>query len=100
MWSAAAPGTPCAPSRYCGMRKHLLPLALLFAALAGVAAYAAFALYQNTRMGFGWAGVVPVLPYVIAGTLTVGAVIVVFLWLAGYSERRGYDDRARSDRPR
>jgi hypothetical protein len=82
------------------MRRHILPLALIFAALAALAAYAAFALYQNTRMGFGWAGVVPVLPYVVAGTLSVGAVIVVFVWLAGFSERRGYDGRAGSDRPR
>jgi hypothetical protein len=33
------------------------------------------------------------LPYLLAGAVTVECVIGAFVWLAFYSERRGYDDR-------
>jgi fatty acid desaturase len=80
------------------MRKPLIPLTMLFAAIAAFAAFAAWGFHQSVEGGFDWTGVGPVVPYLLAGTLTVGAVIVVFVWLAGFSERRGYDRRAASDR--
>jgi hypothetical protein len=82
------------------MPRRPLIIAVIFAVLAGFAAYAGWALYHGSRTAPGLGMVLPVLPYLLAGSLTVGAVIVVFVWLAGYSERRGYDERAGSDRRR
>jgi hypothetical protein len=65
-----------------------------FVGLAAVAAYAAWAIRAGSRIGSGWAGLSSAWPYLLAGVLTVGCVIGGFVWLASFSERRGYDDRA------
>jgi hypothetical protein len=38
-------------------------------------------------------------PYLLAGAATVAGVMTLFIWLAFYSDRRGYDQRAGRDRP-
>jgi hypothetical protein len=78
--------------------RHVLTLGILLVALAAVAAYAGWAFHAASAIGFGWTGLRPALPYLLAGVLTVGGVIGAFVWLAFFSERRGYDDRARVDR--
>jgi hypothetical protein len=76
-------------------RRRILFLGLVFAALAAFAAYAGWAFYAASRIGRGWAGLRSALPYLLAGVVTVELVIGAFVWLAFYSERRGYDDRVR-----
>jgi hypothetical protein len=76
------------------MRKHALLLGLPLAFLAAFAAYAGWAVYEGSKIGSGWTGPLSVWPYLLAGALTVGAAIGLFVWLAFYSERRGYDKRA------
>jgi hypothetical protein len=78
------------------MRKHA-SLAVLVACYAGLAAYAAWAFYAGSKVGGGWSAVVHVWPYLLAGVLTVAAVTGLFVWLAFYSEKRGYDERAARD---
>jgi hypothetical protein len=63
-------------------------------ALAAIAAYIGWAFHAASEIGFGWAGLRPALPYLLAGVVTVECVIAAFVWLALFSERRGYDDRA------
>jgi hypothetical protein len=70
---------------------------LLFVGVALVAAYAVWAFYAASKIGFGWAGLRSAWPFVLAGSLTVECVIAAFVWLAFFSERRGYDDRAGLD---
>lgn len=74
--------------------RRALVLTLSFLGLAAVATYVAWAFYAASKVGLGWAGLRSAWPYLFAGSLTVAAVIVGFVWLAFFSERRGYDDRA------
>jgi len=79
-------------------RRGLIFAALLFLALA--AAWAGWAIKAGAKLGWGWRGLGEAWPYLFAGVLTVAGVIVGFVWLASFSERRGYDDRAHfDDRP-
>jgi hypothetical protein len=79
------------------MRKHP-SLGLLTACLAGIVAFAAWAFYRGSKLGGGWTSLIPVWPYLLAGVLTFAAVLGLFVWLAFYSDRRGYDARAGHDR--
>jgi hypothetical protein len=79
--------------------RQALGIALLFAAIAAVAAYLTWAFRAGSRIGPSWATMLPYLPYLFAGVVTVEIVIGGFVWLAIYSERRGYDDRAGVDPP-
>ena len=74
------------------MRKHP-SLGLLVTCFAGIAAFAVWAFYQGSKHG-GWASLTPVWPYLLAGLLTFAAVLGLFVWLAFYSDRHGYDARA------
>jgi hypothetical protein len=78
-------------------RRPVLVFSLVFVGLAAVAAYFGWAVYAGSKIGLGWAGLRPALPYLLAGVVTVEAVIGAFVWLAFHSERRGYDDRAGMD---
>jgi len=79
-------------------RRRALVLSLVFVAVAAFAAYAAWAIQAGAKIDRGWTGLRPALPYLLAGVATVEAVIAGFVWLAFYSERRGYDDLAGLDR--
>jgi hypothetical protein len=79
--------------------RRLILLGLPFLALAGVAAYAGWAFHAASKAGFGWNGLPQAWPYLLAGVLTVAVVIGVFVWLAFFSERRGYDDRGNLHEP-
>lgn len=68
------------------------------ACLAIIAAYAGWAAYKGSKIGGGWAGLAQAWPYLLAGVLTVSAVMILFIWLAFYSDRHGYDDRAGRDK--
>jgi hypothetical protein len=78
------------------MRKHgsLGLLVLCYAAFAG---YAAWAFFKGSQIGRGWQGLAQAWPYLLAGGLTVAAVTGLFVWVAFYSERHGYDRRAGQD---
>lgn len=78
--------------------RPVLILGVVFVALAAIAAYAGWAFYTASKIGFGWTGLASALPYLLAGVATVGCVIAVFVRLAVFSERRGYDDSAGIDR--
>ena len=78
------------------MRKHV-SIGLLMVCYAGVAAYAAWAFYKGSAGG-GWASLLQVWPYLLAGVLTVAGVTALFVWLAFYSDRRGCDDRVDLDK--
>jgi hypothetical protein len=79
-------------------RRRALVLSLLFLAIAAVSAYVGWAFYAGSKIDRGWTGLRPALPYLLAGAVTVELVVVGFVWLAFYSARRGYDDRANVDR--
>jgi hypothetical protein len=78
-------------------RRRALVLSFVFLAVAAVAAYVGWAVYAASKIGQGWTGLGQAWPYLLAGVVTVEAVIGAFVWLAFYSERRGYDDRAQGD---
>lgn len=81
------------------MRPRSIAIAILaMLVLAGVGAYAAFAIRAASKLGAGWAGLDTAWPYLLAGVLTVGVAIAGFLRLAFFSQSRGYDDRVDSDR--
>ena len=67
---------------------------LFLLGLAAFAAWAAWTVHAGSKIGLGWTGLGSAWPYLIAGVLTVAGVIAAFVWLAFFSERRGYDDRA------
>jgi hypothetical protein len=69
-------------------------LGVAFLAVAIVGAYVAWAFRAAAKINLGWAGLRSAWPYLLAGVLTVEAMIIGFVWLAFYSARRGFDDRA------
>lgn len=75
------------------MGKHGLSVGLGLAALAGFAAYAAWAFFITREVGGGWRSLLPIWPYVLGGVLAVAALAGALLWLVFYSARHGYDDR-------
>lgn len=79
-------------------RRPALFIGLILLGLALVAAYVVWAIYAASKIGFGWQGLHAAWPYLLAGVLTVACAIGGFVWLAFFSERRGYDDRAGLDR--
>lgn len=80
------------------MRGRRIPgLLFAFVAVAAIAAWIGWAFYAGSRIGEGWTELRPALPYLLAGVVTVECVIGAFVWLAFYSARRGYDDRAGLD---
>ncbi|HZZ67987.1 MAG TPA: hypothetical protein VFE18_07420 [Phenylobacterium sp.] len=82
------------------MRKRTAIGAILtFAALAVCAIYFGWAIHFASGIGLGWRGLGSAWPYLVAGVLTVGCVLAAFVWLAFFSERRGYDDRAGGSEP-
>jgi hypothetical protein len=80
------------------MRNHPVIVAVAVIALAIVAAYVVWAVSAASKLGAGWAGLGSAWPYLLAGVLTVGAAIAGFLRLAFWSQSRGFDDRADTDR--
>lgn len=81
------------------MSKHAHSFGVLvgiaaFAVLAASAAYAGWAFFEGSKVGAGWAGLSTAWPFLLAGVLTVAVVIALFVRLAFYSERHGYDERA------
>jgi len=78
-------------------KRRAVVLSLTFLGLAAFGTYAAWAFYAAAEVGYGWTGLRSAWPYLFAGALTVGVVIAAFVWLAFFSERRGYDDRAGLD---
>ena len=75
-------------------RGTAIGLGLTFLGLAGMGAYVAWAFHAAAKMNLGWAGLRSAWPYLLAGVLTVECVIAAFVWLAFFSARHGYDDRA------
>jgi hypothetical protein len=78
-------------------RRRILVPGLAFVAIAVFAGYFGWAFHAASKVGQGWTGLGPALPFLLAGVVTVECVIAAFVWLAFYSERRGYDDRAGGD---
>jgi hypothetical protein len=87
-------GTAGAFGSWWRMRKRTAIGAILtFAGLAVCAIYFGWAIHSASRIGEGWKGLDSAWPYLLAGVFTVGCVLAAFVWLAFFSERRGYDDR-------
>jgi hypothetical protein len=76
------------------MRKRTIGATVTLVALAVLAVYAGWAIHAGAGVGLGWRGFATAWPFLLAGALTLAAVIGAFVWLAFFSERRGYDDRA------
>jgi len=70
---------------------------LALVAVAGVCAYAAWAISAAGKLGDGWAGLNSAWPFLLAGVVTVGLAIAGFLRLAFFSHSHGYDDRVDID---
>ncbi len=81
------------------MPKPVLVVGLTFAGLALFALLCGWMVFQASRVGDGWGGLGPILPYVIGGLLGVGVLTGVLIWLAFYSARHGYDYRFGPDEP-
>ena len=78
------------------MRKHP-SLWLFFLCLAGIAAYAGWAFYKGFTPDAGWAALRHAWPFLLAGVLTFGGVTGFLVWLALYSDKRGFDARVGRD---
>jgi len=74
-------------------KRTILVVSLALVAVAGVCAYAAWAISAAGKLGDGWAGLGSAWPFLLAGVITVGLAIAGFLRLAFFSQSRGYDDR-------
>jgi hypothetical protein len=82
------------------MRKHAVVLGLTFLGLAAFAVFAGWAFFEGSKMSGGWrSSLGPIWPYVLGGSLVVGALTGVFMWLAFYSANHGYDERYDRDGP-
>jgi hypothetical protein len=81
------------------MRKSLIPLVLYLVGLTAFAIFAVFAVQQASQLGGGWGELKPILPFVIGGAIVVAALTGGLMWLAFYSARRGFDDRADQHEP-
>jgi hypothetical protein len=79
------------------MRKHA-SIGLLVVCYAALAIYASWAFYTGSKIGSGWTSLVHAWPYLLAGALTVAGVTGLFIWLAFYSERHGYDEHVGQDK--
>ena len=71
----------------------LIIAALILIAVAGAAAYIAWAAHAASKLGAGWAGLDTGWPYLLAGVLTVAVAIAGFVRLAFWSQSSGFDDR-------
>ena len=78
------------------MRKHP-SLWLFFLCLVVAAAYAGWMFYGASAPDPGWTALGHAWPYFLAGVLTVAVVTGFFVWLAVYSDKRGYDARVGRD---
>lgn len=78
-------------------RRTILVGSLALVAVAGVCAYAAWAISAAAKLGEGWAGLDTAWPFLLAGVVTVGLAIAGFLRLAFFSDSHGYDDRVDMD---
>jgi hypothetical protein len=78
------------------LRKHP-SLWLFLACLAGFAAYAAWVFHKSSAPDAGWTALRHAWPFLLAGVATVAAVIGFFVWLAVYSDKKGYDARIGHD---
>jgi hypothetical protein len=80
------------------MRKH--PSLWLFAVcLAAIAGYGGWAFYRGSEADGGWTSLLQAWPYLLAGVLTFAACLGLFVWLALYSDKHGYDARIGRDKP-
>jgi hypothetical protein len=94
-----APEGSAGSSILSGLRRHAVLLVLTFLGLAGFAAFVVWAFLATAHTGGGWASLLPIWPYVLGGVIVTGALTGVLMWLAFYSSRHGYDDRAGSEEP-
>jgi hypothetical protein len=81
------------------MRKHAALLIVTFLGLAGFAAFVVWAFLATSHTGGGWGSLLKIWPYVLGGVIATGGLTGVLMWLAFYSSRRGYDDRAGHEDP-
>lgn len=81
------------------MRKHAGLLIVTFLGLTGFAAFVVWAFMSTSSTGGGWQSLLPIWPYVLGGVIATGALTGGLMWLAFYSSRKGYDDRAGHDEP-
>ena len=79
------------------MRKYT-SLGLPVACFVAIALFATWVFYRGSKLGGGWTSLFQVWPYLLAGVLTFAAVLGLFVWLAFYSDRHGYDERAGQNR--
>jgi hypothetical protein len=77
----------------------LIATILIITGLSATAAFMGWALYQGSQIGGGWSSLAPIWPYVAGGLIVVGALTGGLMWLAFYSDRKGYDDRVEMDGP-
>jgi hypothetical protein len=54
-------------------------LGVLVVCLAAIVAYATWAFYRAPKIGGGWASLLQAWPYLLAGVLTVAAVLGLFV---------------------
>jgi hypothetical protein len=78
--------------------RTILVGSLALVVIAGVCAYAVWAVSAASRLGEGWAGLGSAWPFLLAGVVTVGLALAGFLRLAFFSDSHGYDDRVDMDR--
>ena len=69
--------------------------ALTAAGLAGVAAFMAWVASRSGALGGSWTGGSPhILAAMVIAVVGAGGLAAGLMWLAFFSARRGYDDRA------
>ena len=81
--------------------KRFAPWLLLVLALAGVAGFFGWAFYASGGLvGAGDEGMTLVWIIFVAGVLVTGGLTGLFMWLAFFSSRRGYDEQFDVNAPR
>jgi hypothetical protein len=80
------------------MQRHPLIVVLTFVGLAGFSLLAGWAFFSGSNLSDSWRTLAAVWPYLLVAAVITAAFAGLFMWLAFYSTRNGYDDRIDPDR--
>lgn len=77
----------------------LFTAVLIVTGLALLLGFMGWSLWSTRGIGFGGAGSTAIMVIIAGGVLCTGLLTGVFMWLAFYSSRKGFDENPKFDNP-